>query len=229
MKVTSPAPIGHASLQLEAGEKLHVLHPKAILAFQGAPYLREDRFLDLAGMYRKKKWIKSVLEGPSTLLLGLPPGCSLLTVPIPEDSNLLFDYRHILYYTDGITMRSVIQKIKNAWITREFVRMRFSGPGQVGVIMAGEMAVMQLEADRPLYVENGSLIAYPETASIRLAVYGNQLASQHMKVQWEITGSGPVLIQTGSQDTGLEEQLQSGGIVKRLLREVLPFGSVYIK
>ena len=52
------------------------------------------------------------------------------------------------------------------------------------------------------------LVAYPEEASIELSVYGNKLASQHMNVQWEIRGSGPVLIQTGSRDAELEEQLR---------------------
>ena len=74
-----------------------------------------------------------------------------------------------------------------------------------------------------------ALVAYPEKASIELSVYGNKLASQHMNVQWEIRGSGPVLIQTGSRDAELEEQLQNGGFIKRMLREVLPFGGVYIK
>jgi hypothetical protein len=60
-------------------------------------------------------------------------------------------------------------------------------------------------------------------------VYGNSLASQHMNVQWELRGKGPVLIQTGSRDSGLESRLGDEGWFKRLLREVLPFGSVYIK
>ncbi|MNF95303.1 hypothetical protein D3C84_780480 [compost metagenome] len=80
-----------------------------------------------------------------------------------------------------------------------------------------------------MFVEAGALVAYPGTATIRLSVYGNQLASQHMNVQWELSGSGPVLIQTGSRDAELEAQLQDGGLIKRILREVLPFGSVYIK
>lgn len=107
--------------------------------------------------------------------------------------------------------------------------MRFSGPGQLGLITAGDVKSIQLQPDRPLYVETGALVAYPENASIQLSVYGNKLASQHMNVQWEIRGSGPVLIQTGSRDTELEEQLQNGGFIRRILREVLPFGGIYIK
>jgi hypothetical protein len=230
MKTTVPAPYGHVHVTLESADKLHVLHPKAIIAYQGLPHLREDRFMDLAGLYRKRKWIRSLLSGPSEFVLGLPPGCSLESVQIEKDSDLLFDLRHIIFFSDGMQLKPKIQKMKNAWITREFVRMRFTGPGTLGVITAGDVKAIQLQKDRPLYVEAGALIAYPEHASIKLSVYGNQLASQHMQVQWEIIGSGPVLIQTGSHDAELMQQLQSnGGFIKRVLRELLPFGGVYIK
>ncbi|MCA0756086.1 AIM24 family protein [Paenibacillus sp. N4] len=229
MNVTVPARTGHVHVRLEDGDKLHVLHPKSIVAYQGAPQSREDRFMDLAGIYRKKRWIRSALSGPSEFILGLPAGCSLESVPIGEHSDLLFDFRHVIFFSDGMQFKSVVQKLKNAWITKEFVRMRFSGPGTLGVITAGDLMPIQLHPTRPLYVETGALVAYPEKASIELSVYGNKLASQHMNVQWEIRGSGPVLIQTGSRDAELEEQLQNGGFIKRILREVLPFGGVYIK
>ncbi|KQN97098.1 AIM24 family protein [Paenibacillus sp. Leaf72] len=229
MKATSPAPIGHVKVTLQEADKLHVLHPGAIIAYQGAPQQREDRFMNLAGVYRKKKWVRALLSGPSEFIIGLPPGCSLETIPIGPESDLLFDYRHVLYFTDGMQLKSVIQKMKNVWITRELVRMRFSGPGELGVITSGDIAVLQLDKERPLFVNTSSLVAYPANASIQLAVYGNQLASQNMNVQWKITGSGPVLIQTGSHGKDLEHPLQNDGFFKRLLREVLPFGSVYIK
>ncbi|CAM4415049.1 uncharacterized protein (AIM24 family) [Paenibacillus endophyticus] len=229
MNITVPAQTGHVHIQLSEPDKLHVLHPKSIIAYQGDPQSREDRFMDLAGMYRKKRWIRSILSGPSEFIIGLPAGCSLETVHIEEKSDLLFDFRHVIFFSDGMKLKSVIQKLKNAWITKEFVRMRFSGPGQLGLITAGDVKSIQLQPDRPLYVETGALVAYPENASIQLSVYGNKLASQHMNVQWEIRGSGPVLIQTGSRDTELEEQLQNGGFIRRILREVLPFGGIYIK
>ncbi|MUT64655.1 AIM24 family protein [Paenibacillus sp. NEAU-GSW1] len=229
MNITAPARLGHVQVTLEETDKLHVLHPKSVIAFQGMPQNREDRVMDLAGMYRKRKMIRSLFHGPSELVIGLPPGCSLETMEIDEHSDLLFDFRHVIFFSDGMKLKSVIQKLKNAWITKEFVRMRFSGPGTLGLITAGDIKAIPLHPDRPLFVEAGALVAYPGTASIRLSVYGNKLASQHMNVQWEITGSGPVLIQTGSHDAVLEAQLQNGGFIKRLLREVLPFGSVYIK
>ncbi|WP_155971792.1 hypothetical protein [Paenibacillus sp. Soil522] len=33
----------------------------------------------------------------------------------------------------------------------------------------------------------------------------------------------------GSRDAGLEEQLQNGGFIRRIVREVLPFGGIYMK
>ncbi|MFF2480312.1 AIM24 family protein [Paenibacillus sp. NPDC058071] len=229
MNVTVPARIGHVQVSLEEPDKLHVLHPNAVVAFQGLPQHREDRVMDLAGMYRKRKMVRSLFRGPAELVIGLPAGCSLETVEIDENSDLLFDLRHVLFFSDGMRLKSVVQKLKNAWITKELVRMRFSGPGSLGLITAGDLKTIPLHPDRPLFVEAGALVAYPGTASIQLAVYGNKLASQHMPVQWELKGSGPVLIQTGSHDAELEAQLQNGGFIKRLLRELLPFGSVYIK
>ena len=229
MKVTTPAPIGHSRITLDANETVHVLHSKSIVAYQGAPKSREDRFMDLGGAYRKKKWIRSKLQGPAMFVLGLPAGYSLETIEIPAESNLLFDFRHIAFYTDGMGLKSVILRMKTAWITRELVRMKFTGPGMIGVLTVGDMTAMQLDPEQPLFVDAASLIAYPEDATIRLSVYGNTLASQYMNVQWELRGTGPVLIQTGSRDKQLEEKLQEDGWLKRLLREVLPFGSVYIK
>src|SRR5690606_16388432 len=125
--------------------------------------------------------------------------------------------------------RSKVLKLKTAWITREFIRIKFSGPGKLGIITVGDITTMQLDPETPLFVDTSALVAYPEDATIRLAVYGNSLASQHMNVQWEMRGTGPVLIQTGSRDRQLENKLSEDGWIKRLLREVLPFGSVYIK
>ncbi|ALS25499.1 mitochondrial biogenesis protein AIM24 [Paenibacillus sp. 32O-W] len=229
MIVTAPSPIGHARVSLEADEAVHVLHSKSIIAYQGSPRNREDRFMDLGGAYRKKKWIRSRLQGPSMFVLGLPAGFSLEVLDIPERSSLLFDFRHVAFFTDGMTFKSKILKWKTVWITREWVRMQFNGPGKLGILTVGGMTSVQLDPVQPLFVDRTALIAYPEDASIRLSVYGNSLASQHMNVQWEIRGSGAVLIQTGSPDKQLEDKLTDDGFIKRLLREILPFGSVYIK
>jgi uncharacterized protein (AIM24 family) len=229
MNITVPALIGHARITLDADDTLHVLHSRSIIAYQGDPRGREDRFMDIGGMYRKKKWVRSRLQGPSEFLLGLPAGFSLLTIDVPEESNLLFDFRHVAFFSDGMTYKSKILKLQTAWITRELVRMRFSGPGKLGVITVGDITSIQLDPERPLYVDKSALVAYPEDASIELSVYGNPLASQSMNVQWELRGRGPVLIQTGSRDVQLQDKLTDDGWFKRLLREVLPFGSVYIK
>jgi uncharacterized protein (AIM24 family) len=229
MNIVTPARLGHVHISLEEADKLHLLHPKSVIAFQGSPQHREDRLMNLSRIYHKRKMIQSQFQGPSELAVGLPAGCSLEVVEIDEKSSLLFDLRHVMFFTDGIQMKSIVQKLKNAWITKELIRMRFTGPGLLGIITAGDMMTLQLQPEKPLFVEAGALVAYPGTAAIRLSVYGNQLASQHMNVQWELRGSGPVLIQTGSRDAELEARLQDDGLVKRILRELLPFGSVYIK
>lgn len=229
MNIISPSPIGHVRITLDEAETLHVLHSKAIISYQGSPIGREDKLMGLGGAYRKKKWIRSRIQGPSSFLLGLPTGFMLETLDIAEESHLLFDFRHVVFYSEGMSFQSKVLKLKTAWITKELIRIKFSGPGKLGILTAGDVATMQLHPEIPLFVDARALIAYPEDASISLSVYGNSLASQHMNVQWEMRGTGPVLIQTGSIDRQLENQLAEDSWIKRLLREILPFGSVYIK
>jgi uncharacterized protein (AIM24 family) len=219
----------HVRMTLQDQEILHVLHPGQIVGYQGNPSGREDRIMDLAGMYRKKRWIRSQIQGPSKVVMGLPSGCRLETIQISAESNLLYDFGFVLFYTEGMKMKSRIQSIKNSFITKEWVRMKFSGPGLLGIISVGSLVTLELDPVIPLYVQAGSLIAYPEDASLKLSVYGNTLASQHMRVQWELLGTGPVLIQTASSDPQLEQKIRQDGFLRRTLREILPFGGVYIK
>ncbi|MCS7462307.1 AIM24 family protein [Paenibacillus doosanensis] len=229
MRVSAPPPLGHVSLALESDESLIVLHPKSILAYRGMPHQRQDQLMNLSSAYHKKRWIRSLLQGPCDMILGLPPGCSLTTVDIADREELLFDLRNIMYFSESLATKSVVQKMRTAWITKDLVRIRFSGIGSIGILTAGDLAVLQLHPDKPIFVDKSALVAYPQAASIELSVYGNPLASQHMNVQWRLTGSGPVLIQTGHRDAELIDRLQDDNVVKRILREVIPFGSVFIK
>lgn len=229
MNIAAPTPIGHVRVELGEGDALQVLHPRSIIAFSGSPRSREDKWMNIGGAFRKKKWIRSILQGPAAFVMGLPAGYSLVPVEVPEGGSLLFDFRHVAFLSDGMAFKSKVMRLKTAWITRELIRIQFHGPGTLGILSVGDLAVLQLDPETPLFVDKGALVAYPDNASIRLSVYGNSLASQHMNVQWELRGIGPVLIQTGSRDSGLESRLGDEGWFKRLLREVLPFGSVYIK
>lgn len=78
-------------------------------------------------------------------------------------------------------------------------------------------------------MDAGSVIAYPENAKLELCVYGNHLASQHMNYHWKMTGRGTVLIQAGRQNQSLVHEMNDEGLFKRILREVIPFGGVFIK
>jgi hypothetical protein len=50
-----------------------------------------------------------------------------------------------------------------------------------------------------------------------------------MAYHWKITGTGSVLLQSAPMDPDFEEQLGGDGLIKRTLRELLPFGNIYIK
>lgn len=218
-----------ARVKLAEGERLHLLNPRALVAFRGAPSLREDRFMDLKGMYRKRKLIRSDLSGPSEFILSLPAGYHLKTLELEEGADLLFDIRSVLFFEEGISMKSVLLKVKNMLVTRDFIKMKFTGTGSLGILSRGPLYEMKLEPEVPVYVDSRCLVAYPENARVDLCVYGNHLASQHMNYQWEIRGTGSVLLQTGTTEAELEADNPNDGLIKRVLREVIPFGGVFIK
>ena len=218
-----------ARLQLSEGERIHLLHSKAIVAFRGAPRLREDRLMNFKGMYRKRKLIRSDISGPSEMILALPVGHQLKLVTIEDGDDLLFDIRSILFYGSGVSLKSVVLKIKNMLVTRDFMKMRFSGTGPVGILSRGPLYDMKLDPDIPVYVDLRSLVAYPENAKVDLCVYGNHLASQYMNYQWEIRGHGTVLLQTGTTDHELESEMSNESFLRRVLRETIPFGGIFIK
>jgi uncharacterized protein (AIM24 family) len=218
-----------ATIALELDESVCVLHPNQIIAFQGDSVKRVDSFMKLPGMYRKKRFVQSTMHGPARFMLGLPEGFYLSTVPIEADDDLLYEFRHVLFYKVGITFRTHVQTVRNAMITRDFIRMRFQGPGTLGLLTSGPLCEIELHPEKPLYVDTACLVAYPQKANIRLCVYGNTLASQNMNYHWEMTGTGRVLLQPSKPDRGLNEQMQQDGFIRRVLREVIPFGGIFIK
>ncbi|MBP1156912.1 MULTISPECIES: AIM24 family protein [unclassified Paenibacillus] len=218
-----------AAVELEEDESVCVLHPRQIIAFQGHSVSREDRLLSLSGMYSKKKWIESRLSGPARFVLGVPVGYSFKALELPDDSNLLFDIKHVLMYSQGMQLQSRLQKIKQALVTRDWIRMKFSGGGTIGLLSCGPLCELTIDQDRPVYVDIGCLVAFPEDAKLQLCVYGNPLASQRMNYHWEVTGRGKILLQPARPERGMMDPLQGDSLLRRLLRELLPFGNVMIK
>lgn len=233
MEVIQEAQELHAqmtSLHLSGDEAVYILHPRQIIAFQGDSANREDRFMDIAGMYRKRKFIQSRISGPSCVMLGLPNGYCLKTLHITEGSDLLFEWKHILFYTEGIHVERRVQTLKNVLITKEIVKMKFhADDGLLGILSNGPLYSLQLHPEQPTYVNIGCLVAYPENATLKPCVYGNSIASQNMNVQWEITGTGHILLQTNINDRQLEHDLEGDGLVKRIMRETIPFGGIFIR
>lgn len=218
------------TFKVHEGEKLHVLHPAQVIAFRGPSGCRSDKLMNVKGMYRKKKLIRADFTGTCQFVAAMPPSITLKPIKLTAESDLLYDFRHLFFYTDGIRMETRLLSMKNMMITRDAVKMKFSGDGQIGILTQGQVLELPLSPDQPLYVEAGCVIAYPESAKLELSVYGNHLASQHMKYQWKITGHGSVLIQSGGGSRELERDLDNNdGIVKRFLREAIPFGGVFIK
>lgn len=219
------------TFDLDAAEQLHVLHPGQVIAYRGPAHHRSDKLMNLKGIYRKRSLIRSDFTGPCRLVAAFPPSIGLKRIELTEGSDLLYDFRQLFFYTEGIQMETRILSMKNMMITRDAVKIKFSGQGQIGILTQGQVVELPLHPEEPLYVEAGRVLAYPENAKLELSVYGNHLASQHMRYHWKMTGQGSVLVQSGGAGSGeLERDLQADdGIVKRFLREALPFGGVFIK
>lgn len=60
------------AFSLEEKEEVHVLHPQQIIAYQGPSSGRADRFMDVKGIYRKRKLIRSDMAGPCHFVAALP-------------------------------------------------------------------------------------------------------------------------------------------------------------
>jgi uncharacterized protein (AIM24 family) len=211
-------------------EEVHVLHPQQIIAYQGPSSGRADRFMDVKGMYRKQKLIRADMSGPCRFVAALPPGYRVKTVHLDGKSDLLYDFKHLFYYSKGIEFQTRVLSMKNMLVTKDIVKVKFSGKGSIGILTEGTVTEAALHPADPLYVDAGSVIAYPENAKLELTVYGNHLASQHMSYHWKMTGHGSVLFQAGRQNRRFERDTHDGdGVIKRFLREALPFGGVFIK
>nr|WP_227871889.1 AIM24 family protein [Paenibacillus bovis] len=206
-----------------------MLHPGQIIAYEGPSSGRSDRLMDVKGMYRKRNLIRADFTGPCRFVTSLPPGFNLIPITIEPGSDLLYDFRHLFYYTEGITMQTRLLKLKNILITRDVVKVKFGGQGAIGLLTQGTVMEMKLHPSEPIYVDARSLLAYPENATLKLSVYGNHLASQHMHYQWAITGSGSILLQSGHDNGELEQHLNDDSLFRRILREVIPFGGIFIK
>ncbi|MCJ8013970.1 AIM24 family protein [Paenibacillus sp. KQZ6P-2] len=214
---------------LGEGETMHILHPEQILAYRGPSDGRSDRLMNVKGIYRKKRLIQADMSGPSQFTAAVPPGFAIKTVELLEYSDLLYDFRNLFFYSSGIEMHTRILKIKNMLITQDAVKMKFTGTGTIGLLTEGAVYETELHPTEPVYVDAANLVAYPENAKLELTVYGNTLASQHMNYHWKMTGTGTVLYHAGMQAGRLQKEMEQDGLLKRILREVIPFGGVIIK
>lgn len=217
------------TFSLKEEDLVSVLHPDQIVAYRGPSQGRSDRLMNVKGMYRKKKLIRADISGPSQFTAALPAGFSLREIEVAEGQDLLYDFRHVFFYTQGVQMQTRLLKLKNMLVTRDAIKMKFSGSGSIGILTQGPVCKAKLHPTEPLYVSAGSIVAYPENASLDLTVYGNHLASQHMDYHWKLTGEGFVLFQAGRQNHRLVRDMNDDSVIRRFLREAIPFGGVFIK
>lgn len=214
---------------LGEGDTVSVLHPRQIIAYKGDPQGRTDRLLNLKGMYRKKQLVQAEMRGPCEFLTALPHGYCMKSLRIDSGNDLLFEFRHLFYYTPGIRMEHRLLELKKMLITRDWMKLKLSGEGEIGLLTYGPLHEMALDEHEPVFIDARCVVAMPQNAKLELVVYGNHLASQHMNYHWRMTGRGYALIQGSLPNRELEQEVQGDGLFKRVMREIIPFGGVFIK
>lgn len=153
------------TFDLQPGDRLHILHPGQVIAYRGPAAQRSDKLLDIKGIYRKRKLIRSDYSGPCQLVAAFPPSVGLKTLTLTKGSDWLYDFRQLFYYTEGIHMETRVLSMKNMMITRDAVKVKFSGRGQIGVLTQGQVLELPLHPEEPLYVEAGRCWLTPRTRS----------------------------------------------------------------
>ena len=92
-------------------DRLHILHPQQIVAFRGASNSRQDKFMNISGMYRKKL-IKSEITGPCQFVCRPSPGFTMKEVQLTDYSDLLYDFRHLFFYSKVSPCRPKFKRSK---------------------------------------------------------------------------------------------------------------------
>ncbi len=211
----------------DSSDKIHVLEPATIIMFHGEGNLREDRRVKITHAFAGNRLYESLISGPSEFILALPAGCYVNVVPVT--SELLFDVKNILFYSDSMAVKRKRQSWFNMVATSSITRYEFKGLGEVG-IMSGGPIISQALDDTTCYVDINSLIALPKSAKIEVAVYGNVKAEQHMAWQFLITGSGTILIDAASATAVLSTQGQKSkdNILVRAIKDNVPGANIFI-
>ncbi len=218
------------TLDLAEGEKLHVLHPQQIIAYRGPSSGRSDKLMNIKGMYRKHKLIQADFTGACRLIAALPPGFSLKMIELEGGDDLLYDFRNLFWYSSGIHMRTKLLSMKNMLFSRDVIKMKFdgivpdrsidSGTGMPGTASSNRADVCRCKQRHCLSRKRQA------GADSVWQPFGT---SQHMNYHFKMTGHGTVLFHAGEHHRRLQQDMNDDGVIKRFLREVIPFGGVFIK
>jgi uncharacterized protein (AIM24 family) len=208
-------------------DKVHVLEPATIIMFHGDGNLREDRRVKIKHAFAGNRLYEAIISGPCDFILSLPAGCYLGVIPV--DNELLFDVKNVLFYSENMSLTRKHQPLLNMFATSSITRYEFKGSGTIGIMSGGPIISEELD-DKPLYVDVNSLVAVPKSARLKVAVYGNGKAEQHMAWQYLITGTGTILIDTASATALLKTQGQKSkdNIMMRAIKDNVPGANTLI-
>ena len=162
-------------------------------------------------------------------VLAVPPGCYITIIDFKENEEMLYDYKNLLFISQGIKAHRVLQKIKNMLISRPIFKVKFSGTGKVGLISGGALHSIALNNENSVFVKLGNLVSLPTTARWELCTYGNELAVQNGGLHYQITGTGNILIEAISSREYIQQMQRETDVIGiRILKEYVPGANIII-
>lgn len=217
-------------ITINNNEYIYVYHPNTIIAFQATDCNKQRKDgIRFKNLFNKHEFIETTLNGPATTILAVPPGCYVTIIDLEEHEDMLYDYKNLLFISQGIEVNKVIQKIRNMVISQSIFKVKLSGKGQVGLISGGALHAISLNKENPVYVKLGNLVSLPAKATWGLHTYGNELAVQNGGLHYEITGTGKIFVEAISSREYLKQmKCTTDNIGIRIIKEYIPGASIII-
>jgi uncharacterized protein (AIM24 family) len=230
-----------AEINLIAGEFVKVFEPNSIILFEGDPERRKEEFVniatDLKAVFSKKKIIVSTIQGPSSFVVSLPRGCFINIFEVNGDDSFLYNFKNLLFCTNGITYRSQIllkNKLSMALATKSLVATSFSGNGHIAILSDAELFQRNI-SNTAVYINVNNIISIPKSADVQVTYYGDNLSSQTMEMHYLIKGtkrSGEYILFQGANIGIAQEQQQNtnaDSLPKRIVKKYVPGADIILK
>lgn len=229
-----PKSINTVEIILKDGDSLTLLEPESLIMYEGNPEnIKKERIkicddIDRRILLAKNAFTKTTIEGAANLVISLPREFFITIIKIEDSQQLLYNFKDVIFYTKNISFYFKIIKIKEimkAIATGSLVFTGIRGNGYVGIFHNAKLFKKDISISSSVLVNKNSIIAFPESAHVKLIPVGNKLHAHTTKLMCSIRGSqeaGEYILYQGANIDFASQQLQSDNIFKRFIKEFVP-------